>query len=351
MKSICEYVWLGGNNELRSKARVLDLNAEIELLKQIPDWNYDGSSTGQANGSDSEVIIKPCAVFRDPFRDSFRDPFREYSDFLVMCDTYKPDGTPLENNYRPAAIKIFNQNLEEVPWFGIEQEYFLIDSDTNLPLGFPKNGYPRSQGPYYCAVGQGNVFGRDVANDHLKACLVAGVQICGLNGEVAPGQWEYQIGPCIGIESGDHVWMSRYILERIAEKYYYKVCWHPKPVLGDWNGSGCHTNYSTKSMREGIMNDNKTGLDVINEAIYKLSEKHAEHIAVYGTGNELRMTGEHETSHIDKFSYGIADRGASVRIGNETVKNKQGYFEDRRPSSNMNPYLVTAKLFETTVLC
>lgn len=340
VKSIVEYVWLGGKSELRSKGRVLTLDSSKNLLNQLPDWNYDGSSTGQASGSDSEVIIKPRAVFKDPFRGN--------QNYLVMCDTYKPNGTPIENNHRPYAVNIFNQNLEEEPWYGIEQEYFLINPETELPLGFPKNGFPHPQGQYYCSVGTGNSFGRNIADEHLKLCLYAGVQICGINGEVAAGQWEYQIGPSIGINSGDHVWISRYILERVAEKHGVKVCWDPKPVKGDWNGSGCHTNYSTKSMREG--KNNKTGLDFINEAIEKLSKNHAEHIAVYGSGNEFRLTGEHETSSINKFSHGVANRGASVRIGNETIKNNKGYFEDRRPSSTMNPYLVTAKLFETTVL-
>lgn len=340
MKSIVEYVWLGGNNELRSKARVLELNINNDILSQLPNWNYDGSSTNQASGNDSEVIIKPRAVFLDPFRGS--------SNYLVMCDCYRPDDTPLENNHRPYAVKTFNKKLDEEPWYGIEQEYFLINPETKLPLGFPKNGYPAPQGQYYCSVGATNAFGRSVVDEHLKACLQANVQICGINAEVATGQWEYQIGPSVGIESGDHVWMSRYILERVAEKHGYIVSLHPKPVLGDWNGSGCHTNYSTKSMREG--SGDKTGLDFINDAIDKLSKKHKEHMSCYGTGNELRMTGRHETSSIDKFSYGVANRGASVRIGNETIQNKKGYFEDRRPSSNMNPYLVTAKLFETTVL-
>lgn len=339
-KSLVEYIWLGGVNELRSKARVLNLNFDKNLLEQVPHWNYDGSSTGQASGSDSEVIIQPRALFPDPFRGD--------GHFLVMCDCYRPNGDPLENNHRPNAIEIFNKRLEEEPWYGIEQEYFLINPETNKPLGFPKNGYPGPQGPYYCSVGASNAFGRQVADEHIKACLHSGITISGLNAEVAAGQWEYQIGPCVGIESGDHVWVSRYLLERIAEKHGYNVCWHPKPVSGDWNGSGCHTNYSTKSMREG--NGDRTGLDFINEAIEKLSKKHREHIDCYGTGNELRMTGEHETSSIHKFSYGVANRGASVRIGNETIKEKKGYFEDRRPSSNMNPYLVTAKLFETTVL-
>ena len=340
MKVVCEYVWIGGNNELRSKARVLSIEKDRDVkLSDLPKWNYDGSSTSQALGSDSEVMIEPKAVFKCPFRKG--------RNVLVMCDTYKPDGTPLDNNARPWANEIFNKNLEEEPWFGIEQEYFMMDPKTNLPLGFPKNGYPNPQGQYYCSVGANNAFGRLIADEHLEACIYAGIEISGINAEVASGQWEYQVGPCVGIESGDQLWMSRYLLERISEKHGVVINWDPKPVKGDWNGSGCHTNYSTKSMREGT--ESKRGIDFIYDAIEKLSKKHDEHMKVYGSGNEERMTGEHETASYDKFSWGTANRGRSIRIGNENVKNEKGYFEDRRPSSNMNPYCVTGKLFETTV--
>ena len=351
-KPFCvEYVWLGGNNELRSKTRVLlsTTNNQGEIvniwplsLEDIPDWNYDGSSTYQADGVDSEVIIKPRAVFKDPFRQGTLN-------FMVLCDTYKPDDTPLKNNHRVKAVELFNQKLDEEPWFGIEQEYYLYDNDTNKPLGFPINGLPlRAQGPYYCAVGSNNVFGRDIVDKHLEYCIHAGIKISGINAEVAPGQWEFQIGPCEGIEEGDHLMMARYILERITEQYNVYINYDPKPLEGDWNGSGCHTNYSTKNMREGT--SEKKGIDYINDAVHKLSLKHEEHMKVYGSGNEKRMTGKHETADFNNFTSGIANRGASIRIGNANFENKKGYFEDRRPSSNCDPYLVTGKIFETTIV-
>ena len=335
---VAEYVWLGGNNELRSKARVF--NIEINKINELPDWNYDGSSTEQASGTDSEIIIKPKAIFKCPFRKG--------DNILVLCDTYKPNGTPLKNNHRVEAVKIFNQILDQEPWYGIEQEYFIINPETNLPLGFPKKGYPTPQGQYYCSVGTSNAFGREIAEEHLAACLYSNIKISGINAEVAPGQWEYQIGPCTGIESGDHLWMSRYLLIRVAEKHGVDITFHPKPILGDWNGSGCHTNYSTINMRIGTAD--KTGLECIEEAVGRLSKKHDEHMKVYGSHNQLRMTGEHETASFNKFSCGLANRGASIRIGNETIQNEKGYFEDRRPSSNMDPYQVTSIIFETTVL-
>lgn len=334
--SVIEYVWIGGNGELRSKTKVV--NTSPRSIEDVSSWNYDGSSTAQADGSDSEVIIKPGALFNHPFLPGH----------LVMCDTYKPTGEPLDNSHRKWANDLFNSAPEQEPWFGLEQEYFLINPATKKPLGFPLTGLPEPQGQYYCSVGAENAFGRKVAEDHMMACIAAGIKISGINAEVAPGQWEFQIGPCVGIEEGDHLWMARYLLEKVAEKHGLTVSIHPKPVLGDWNGSGCHANYSTKNMREGT--DDKRGLEYIEEAVEKLSHKHSEHMAVYGSDNELRMTGQHETASYDKFSHGIANRGASVRIGNENYKNGKGYFEDRRPSSNCDPYLVTGMLFKTTCL-
>lgn len=332
-----EYVWLGGKLELRSKTKVTDSPVTLESL---PKWNYDGSSTGQASGSDSEVIIIPRSLFTNPFKEN---------SYLVMCDTYKSDmKTPLENNNRYKASEIFSKNPEEKPWYGLEQEYFLINQSTSKPLGFPDNKDPNPQGQYYCSAGSENAFGRYIAEEHLDCCIKAGIKISGINAEVAPGQWEFQVGPAEGLDAGDHLWMARYLLLRVAEKYNVSVDFEPKPVKGDWNGSGCHTNFSTVSMRQGC--GDKNGLEVIEEAIEKLSKNHNLHMENYGTGNEQRMTGEHETSSYDKFSHGRANRGASVRIGNETIQNKCGYFEDRRPSSNCDPYLVTSLIFKTCCL-
>ena len=338
MKCCVEYVWIGGGKSLRSKTKVY--NKLITSINQLTDWNYDGSSTGQATGKESEIILKPSALFKDPFR--------EGDNKMVFCDTYYPDGRPLEDNFRHWAKEIFDSKLDEEPWFGLEQEYFLMNPISGKPLGFPNNGEPKEQGQYYCSVGTGNAFGRNIAEEHLKCCVKAGIQISGINAEVAPGQWEFQIGPCVGISQGDHLWMARYLLHRVCENYNVVVNFEPKPVKGDWNGSGCHANYSTKKMREGHSDVN--GIYFIDNAIEKLSKKHMEHMKVYGENNHERMTGEHETASYDKFTDDVANRGCSIRRGNETVKNKCGYFEDRRPSSNCDPYLVTGMLFKTTVL-
>jgi len=331
-----EYVWIGGSGQdLRSKTRTLD--AKPKHPSDLPEWNYDGSSTGQAPGHDSEVIIKPQAIFRDPFRGG--------DNILVMCDTYDKSGKPIPTNTRAPAAESFDrkETVDAVPWFGIEQEY-TIYSIENWPLGWPKGGYPGPQGPYYCGAGADKAFGRYLVETHYRACLNAGVKIAGCNGEVMPGQWEYQVGPCVGIEIGDHLWMSRYIMHRLAEEFGVIASFHPKPMSGDWNGAGCHTNYSTKAMRE------EGGIKYINEAVEKLSKKHAEHIAVYGAHNELRLTGKHETAPISQFRAGVADRGASIRIPSQCAKEGKGYFEDRRPASNIDPYTVCARLVKTTIL-
>ena len=337
---IVEYVWLGGKKELRSKTRVIHTNLmDFKGLEDIPDWNYDGSSTDQAVGTDSEVIIKPRALFKDPTN----------MGFIVMCDTWTPDDKPLGTNRRHWAEELFNKKKDEEPWFGIEQEYFLIDKGTGFPLGF--GGKESCQGRYYCSNGTGNAMGREIVEEHMHICLAAGIKLSGTNAEVAPGQWEYQVGPCTGIDAGDQLWISRFLLIRVAEKHDVIVNFEPKPLgedWGEWNGSGCHTNYSTKKMREGAAG--KTGLDFINDALEKLDKNHMKHMAVYGEGNEERMTGKYETARYDTFTKGIANRGASIRIGNKTFKDKKGYFEDRRPSSNMDPYDVTGIMFETTVL-
>ena len=350
---IAEYIWLDGKCKLRSKTKVIKLklpttnrNILLEkyhetLLKQLPKWNYDGSSTGQAKGNESEIILNPVRIFLDPFRSRF--------DLLVMCDTYYPNGNLTESNKRVLANEIFERNLDQEPWYGIEQEYFLIDPLTGKPLGWRHDGSePEPQGPYYCGIGSNKMFGRNIAEEHLKLCLNAQINISGINAEVAPGQWEYQIGPCTGIDSGDQLWVSRYLLERVAENHNLLVSWDPKPVKGNWNGSGCHTNFSTKQMREGFKE--KSGLEIILNALKKLEMNHKEHMLVYGEGNERRMTGEHETANFETFTVGHGDRGASIRIGTETIKNRKGYFEDRRPSSNMDPYLVTSILLETIML-
>jgi len=330
-----EYIWIDAFNNLRSKAKTIYSPFNKFNVNDLPEWNFDGSSTGQAEGKNSEVILKPVSLFIDPFRSN--------NGMLVLCECYDPLGNPLSSNHRHNSEKIFKNIEKYEPWFGLEQEYVLYDFNTNRPLGWGIDYEPKPQGDYYCGIGSNNAFGREIVEEHYKTCLSIGLKVSGINGEVMPGQWEYQIGPVEGIDAADQLWIARYIMNRICEKYGVYVSLNPKPEEGDWNGSGCHINYSTNLMR------NEGGIDEIYKAINKLSLKHKEHLDVYGD-NLKRLTGLHETSSAEKFSYGVADRTASIRIPSVAVKEGKGYLEDRRPASDIDPYLALTKLVETTLL-
>jgi glutamine synthetase len=329
-KSKLEYIWLDGytpTQSLRSKTKIVkNFNGTLE---DCPMWSFDGSSTEQAPGGSSDCILEPVAIFPDPAR---KDAY------LVMCEVLSPDGTPHPTNGR-ATIEDDDRDF----WFGFEQEYFLWDPGTNKPLGFPENGYPAPQGPYYCSVGAKNAFGRSIIEEHLDYCLEAGINVEGINAEVAPGQWEFQVFAKGAKEAGDQVWVARYLLERTAEKYGIAINWHCKPLgATDWNGSGMHANFSNSLLREA---GSKDIYDLVCGAFAPYVK---EHIAVYGADNHLRLTGKHETQSIDKFSYGISDRGASIRIPIATVENGwKGWLEDRRPNSAADPYKVAARIITT----
>ena len=338
---VLEYIWIGGNYELRSKIRYIRRIhiCDQDLLEKLV-WTFDGSSTEQAETKNSEIILKPVRLFKNPLLH-----FDNKISFIVLCETYHANGAPAPCNHRHDADEMFDLNIDLEPWFGMEQEYFIFDPKTNLPIGYSED---KTQGQFYCSVGTENAFGRKISEEHLRACINCAINISGSNAEVAPGQWEFQIGICEGIEAGDHLIVARYLLIKIAEKHSMTINFDPKPIKGNWNGSGCHANFSTIPMRDGTKKHN--GIYYINEAIKLLSMKHDKHMAVYGAGNEERMTGESETSSFTKFTSGIADRSASIRITNQTVNDKCGYFEDRRPSSNCDPYLVTSHIFETTCI-
>ncbi|MAI25543.1 MAG: glutamine synthetase [Spirochaeta sp.] len=325
-----EYIWLDGvqpTPDLRSKTKIL---AEGDTP---PDWGFDGSSTEQAEGHSSDCVLKP--VFTCP------DPLRGGGDILVLCEVYNADGTASKSNNRAAAVATAEKYADQEPLFGIEQEYTMMTLE-GYPAGFPDGGYPAPQGPYYCGAGADRIFGREIAEEHIEACLDADLMLAGINAEVMPGQWEFQIGPAGLLEVGDHLQVARYLLHRIAEKYGVVITLEPKPMKGDWNGAGCHTNYSTKAMRED------GGYDVIIEACEKLGKNVEEHIAAYGAGLEDRLTGLHETASYKDFKYGVSDRGASIRIPLQCKENGKGYLEDRRPCSNIDPYTVARLLVETT---
>lgn len=327
-----EYIWIDGTEPvplMRSKTKILDDGAT-----EMPIWGFDGSSTNQAPGENSDCVLRP--VFTCP------DPIRGGDDKLVLCDVLIPeDMSPHPTNKRVLAVEAEEKYGDQDCWFGLEQEYTFFMSGR--PLGWPENGgYPAPQGPYYCGVGGTEIAGREIVERHTTACMDAGLKISGTNAEVMLGQWEFQIGPAGTVEVGDHLWMARYLLYRIAEDYGVDASISAKPIKGDWNGAGCHTNFSTKKMRESY--------DAIIAACEAMGAPGVpeKHLAGYGTGTEDRLTGLHETAHYSEFRYGVSDRGASIRIPWQVAKDKSGgYIEDRRPNANIDPYVVASLMTNT----
>lgn len=323
-----EYIWLDGYTpepNLRSKTKVINFTKEDFTISDLPMWTFDGSSTKQAEGIDSDCLLKPVKMIKDPQRKN---------GYLVLCEVLNPDETPHISNTRSKITD--DSNL----WLGFEQEFFIYKK--GLPLGHSDISM-RPQGEYYCGIGHENVSGRDIIEHHLDVCISAGLNMTGINAEVALGQWEYQVMGKGTLEACDQLIISRYLLNRLSETYGVSIEYHPKPLGNtDWNGSGMHTNFSTKLMRE------EGGKELFDEIFRVLKSNHQKHIEVYGSDNDKRLTGKHETQSIDKFSWGVSDRGASIRIPQSTVKNGwRGYLEDRRPASNACPYKIAKQLTES----
>ncbi len=323
-----EYIWIDGSEptrKLRSKTRI------IADGKKPVIWGFDGSSTNQATGHFSDCVLIP--VYSCP------DPLRGPKDILVMCEVLNADMTPHATNTRAACAETAKKYASFEPMFGIEQEYTFFQDGR--PYGWPEDGYPAPQGPYYCGVGGSKMPGRDIVEAHTLACMRAGISIEGTNAEVMMGQWEFQVGVLDAIAIGDQLWVARWLLERIAEEFDVEVSFDAKPVKGDWNGAGAHTNFSTKQMRAN------GGWDAIIAGCEALGTRVNEHIAGYGVGIEDRLTGAHETAPYTEFSYGVSDRGSSIRIPGGVAREKKGYLEDRRPNANIDPYVVSRLMVET----
>ena len=332
---IVEYIWIEPSGNLRGKTRVFPKN--ISKVTDLPIWSFDGSSTGQAVGTDSDVFLAPRRMYNDPFRGD--------NHIIVLCECFNDAEAiqPHESNCRTTLVETVKRTEEHQPWFGVEQEYVLYDFKTNEPYGWktPEDPGLGPQGPYYCAVGGDRAFGRKIVEEHMFACLKAGINYYGANAEVMPSQWEFQIGTSDPLTIADDLWVARYILARVTEKHGVWVNYHPKPRNGDWNGSGGHVNFSTIKMRS---ND---GLRHIEDGLLKLEKTHSDDIRHYGEHNELRLTGKHETSSMESFSWGVGNRGRSARITKQVLANNKGYFEDRRPSSNLDPYCVFDRILKS----
>lgn len=324
-----EYIWLDGYEpvpNLRGKTTIKEFDS-FPTLEQLPMWGFDGSSTRQAEGGDSDCMLKPVAIYPDSTR---------RNGALVMCEVMLPNGDPHPSNSRATVVD------DPDAWFGFEQEYFLFQDGR--PLGWPESGYPDPQGEYYTGVGNKAVgdLARQIVEEHLDICLDAGINHEGINAEVAKGQWEFQVFGKGSKNAADQTWVARYLLLRCAEKYGVDIMWHCKPFTGDWNGSGMHANFSTARMRE------QGGKEYFEALMAKFEENMHEHIAVYGPDNHMRLTGLHETQSIDQFSWGVADRGASIRVPHSFVNNGyKGYLEDRRPNSQGDPYAIAARILKT----
>jgi glutamine synthetase len=326
-----EYIWLDGYSpvaNLRGKTLIKDFDS-FPTLEQLPNWGFDGSSTQQAEGHSSDCVLKPVAHYLDSTR---------INGVIVLCEVMHADGTPHSTNVRATILD------EPTTWFGFEQEYFLYQDGA--PLGFPSGGFPaEGQGRYYCGIGYSTMgdIAREIVEKHLDLCLDAGINHEGINAEVAKGQWEFQIFGKGSKKAADEMWVARFLLNRLCESYGVDVNYHCKPLgATDWNGSGMHSNFSTEYMR--TVGGEKYFMDLM-DAFDKYKN---EHIAVYGPDNHMRLTGLHETQSIDKFNWGVANRGASIRVPNSFIPaGYKGYLEDRRPNSQGDPYAIASRILQT----
>ena len=344
MAILAEYIWIDGTMPtagLRAKTKVLTdpsiplstsfTNVDDIPVSFFPVWNADGSSTNQAEGDDSDIVLQPVRAIRDPYRTGH---------YLVLCEVMKGNGDRHSTNFRAELRAVLDGGAAaEDAYFGFEQEYTYLNQD-GTPFGFPSNGAPPPQGPYYCAVGTNNIHGRSSYEDFLQVCVEAGVSITGTNWEVMPGQAEVQVFGD-SLKSTDHVWFARWLLHRSAEKYSICISLDAKPAKGDWNGAGMHTNFSTQKMRD------PNGIEEIYKACDLIGSKIDEHLAVYGDGYEERLTGAHETCSYKDFKYGTSDRTASIRIPQNVAADGRGYLEDRRPNANADPYRVASRMLMT----
>lgn len=325
-----DYVWVDGLSSplVRSKTKIVSptINQKGEIEVQIGEWSFDGSSTSQATTEDSERLLKPQRLY-------------QLSDqhYVVLCEVCDPvTGEPHESNHRAKLRKLVEESGDKSLWVGFEQEFFLTKDGKNVL--WPKQGLPANDSRYYCSSG-GPIRHRKLIREHATICNKAGISVVGYNTEVSPGQWEYQVFAEDPVKAADDLWISRYLLQLCSETYEIGVDWHPKPHDG-WNGSGCHTNFSTLQMRDS------GGEDLFKGIMQRAKSMHSTHIEKFGTLNRRRMTGEHETSSYDEFSWGVGSRNTSMRIPAATSENWSGYAEDRRPASNCDPYKVVRCVLE-----
>ena len=254
---------------------------------------------------------------------------------LVLCDTYNPKTDLRSSHYE--AEKIFKKYEANQPMFGLEQEFFMFNSKDKNEIPEKKMEIA-AHGEYYCGLGPQCSRTRRYLLDVMYTAIQLGIKVTGMNYEVAPGQAELQV--CnIGLDACYDLLMVRYLLTRLGENYNIVPNFEPK-ILNDENGSGCHINFSTLEMRN--LKDTKELHKMIHSMCQNLEKHHNTFIdEYYGSGNKERLSGTCETCSYQEFKVKKGGRNASIRVPNEG-----NYFEDRRPSSNIDPYLACSKLLE-----
>ena len=338
-----EYIWLDSENNIRSKTKILNIDielknndkkpSELEIIQSLmnvslyPNWNCNGKHLGDEV---SEIIIHPVFVSLDPFKKA--------PNVLILCDTYNLDGNPTKYNNRYSVNKLFNKHENLKCLFGFEQEFHIMklgDNFTLLPNKTMIKGEPVKATKYYCSNGSMNAFGRNLVNRAVTLALEAGLSCGGYNSACGPAQWEIQIGPVqYGVCAADHLILLRFILSRLSENLDIHISLLPKPSEDIDSISYCHTNFSTESMRDS------NGYTHIQNSIEKLKQTHSRDLEIYGkTDIEIH----------NNFTTDVTNRNVSVRIPTESKKNNKGYFEDRRPLSNCDPYLVCEALLNSVL--
>jgi len=342
-KLTAEYIWPGTKRiDLRSKTRTLDI-ASVKSLKDLPEWEFDGSLTSQSYGNNADVVLRPIQYYPDPFRGG--------NNVLVLCECILPERrTPIPTNTRDLAGQVFSQIEQYETAFSIIQEYGLMvpegTTPCGCPLGWPRVGFPKGAGQdQKYAVGINQRAGHRIAEAHFRACLYSGMQITNLHSGKYKGDWSFQLGSAGGMQVSDQLMVARWILLRVGEEFGVSVSFDPKPYKDSDHLRRATVQFSTVRMR-----DTAKGFSRIVRAVEKLGRRHREHLAVYGMSNISRTTSAYENGPLSKFSYGIANVRASVNIPRKAKQMNAGYFEDRRPSSNMDPYVVTAKIARTIIL-
>jgi len=241
MNVMVEYIWIDSDGKLRSKTKIIK-----DGTGAPPRWNFDGSSTEQATPKNSDLTLEPVFVCTDEIR--------RYPNLLALCEVLDKDGEPIHSNHRRRCSALEKRHRTKYFWFGIEQEYTLTIGRAEKPLGLTLGGYQRTrvddipeQGQFYCGLGANNAFGRKIAEEHMKLCLdttlVGGggsLLYCGMNAEVMPGQWEFQIGPGDPLHVSDRLWIARYLLIKTAEKHGISVSFKAKPHPIPWCASEAH---------------------------------------------------------------------------------------------------------------